>query len=63
MFNIKSLKQEVKLDGERIVNMIEEVIVGEIKEEFEEFKASVKGTLEGFKRALSSMNDRLTNIE
>ncbi|MCS7199164.1 MAG: Atg14 domain-containing protein [Caldimicrobium sp.] len=51
------------IDIKSILNEFKEAIIREVKEELREFKASVNGTLEGFKVAIISMEQRISNIE
>jgi chromosome segregation ATPase len=58
-----------KLDGgspmewEKIAEKIRDLVLGEIKEEFRDFKASVTGELSGFRLAIESINARMGAIE
>ncbi|MDW8136795.1 MAG: hypothetical protein RMI74_08425, partial [Thermodesulfobacterium sp.] len=51
------------IDLEKLLTKFKEAIVSEVKEEIREFKASVNGTLEGFRLAIVSMDKRLSNME
>lgn len=51
------------MDFEKMYEKLRELIVGEIKEELREFKATVTGQLQGFALAIESINARMGNIE
>jgi chromosome segregation ATPase len=51
------------MEWEKIAEKIRDMILGEIKEEFRDFKASVTGELSGFRLAIESMNARMSGIE
>ena len=44
------------MDIEKLAEKLKELIVGELKEEFRDFKATVSGELAGFRLAIESMN-------
>lgn len=51
------------MDIEKLAEKIRDIVLGEIKDEFKIFRASVTGELSGFRLALESINARQTNIE
>jgi len=51
------------MEWEKIAEKIRDMILGEIKEEFRDFKNSVTGELSGFKLAIEAMNARMSGIE
>lgn len=51
------------MDFEKMYEKLKELIIGEIKEELKEFKATVSGQLQGFALAIESINARLPYIE
>ena len=51
------------MDIEKLAEKLKELIVGELKEEFRVFKATVSGELAGFRLAIESMNQRLSALE
>ncbi|MDI1471162.1 paREP15, putative coiled-coil protein [Thermodesulfovibrio sp. N1] len=51
------------MEWEKIAERIRDLILGEIKEEFKDFKNTVTGQLAGFQIAIESMNARMTAIE
>jgi chromosome segregation ATPase len=51
------------MDLESLVEEFKDMILGEIKEEFKDFKASVTGELSGFRLAIEAMNGRMSGIE
>ena len=51
------------MDIEKLAEKLKELIVGELKEEFRDFKATVSGELAGFRLAIESMNQRLSALE
>lgn len=51
------------MEIEKILEKFKEAIIGEVKAELREFKATVTGQLEGYKVALEAMNGRMSAIE
>jgi len=51
------------MEWEKIAERIRDLILGEIKEEFKDFKNTVTGQLAGFQIAIESMNARIAAIE
>jgi len=51
------------MEWEKIAEKMRDMILGELKEEFRDFKASVSGELNGFRLAIESMNARMAAIE
>ncbi len=51
------------MEWEKVAEKIRDLILGEIKEEFRDFKSSVTGELNGFRLAIESMNSRISGIE
>ncbi|MFN3921970.1 MAG: hypothetical protein ACK4K4_06190 [Caldimicrobium sp.] len=51
------------MDLEKIAEKLRDMIIGEIKEELRDFKASVTGELAGFRIAIESMNARMSALE
>jgi len=51
------------MDLERLAEKIRDIVLGEIRDEFREFRASVTGELSGFRIALESINARQANLE
>ncbi|MFN3479306.1 MAG: coiled-coil domain-containing protein [Thermodesulfovibrionales bacterium] len=51
------------MELEKIAEKIRDLVVGEIKEEFRDFKASVTGELSGFRLAIESLNARQGSME
>ncbi len=51
------------MDIEKLTDLIRNLVIGEIKEEFKEFKASVTGELSGYRFAIESMNERMKILE
>lgn len=52
-----------KVEWEKIAEKIRDLVLGEVKEEFRDFKASVTGELAGFRLAIESINARMGTIE
>ncbi len=58
------------VDARQIAEKVRDLILGSIREEFKEFKAEVRGQLEGYskaiegmKMAMDSMNKRIDSVE
>lgn len=51
------------MEWEKIAEKIRDLVLGEIKEEFRDFKASVTGELSGFRLAIEALGARQTNLE
>ena len=51
------------MDAQQIAEKVRDLVVGSIRDEFKEFKAEVRGQLEGFRVALDTMNKRLDGLE
>ncbi len=51
------------MEWEKIAEKIRDLVLGEIKEEFRDFKASVTGELSGFRLAIESLNARMMAME
>ncbi|MGB9711093.1 MAG: hypothetical protein ACPLZA_06355 [Thermodesulfovibrio sp.] len=51
------------MEWEKIAEKLRDMIIGEIKEEFKEFRASVTGELSGFRIALESLIARQNSME
>lgn len=51
------------MDLERAVERIRDAVVGELKEEFKEFRAAVTGELAGYRVAIESLTARQTGME
>ncbi|MCX7965693.1 MAG: hypothetical protein N2596_03610 [Syntrophorhabdaceae bacterium] len=51
------------MEWEKIMEKLKDMILGEIKEEFREFKSTVSGQLQGFALAIETMNSRMSGIE
>lgn len=48
---------------ESIGTRLKEIIIGELRDEFKAFRAEVRGELAGYRLAIESMSQRLTNME
>jgi chromosome segregation ATPase len=46
-----------------IAEKIRDAIMGDLRKEFSEFKAEVRGQLDGFRIAIETMNKRMDSIE
>lgn len=51
------------MDMEKLVEKLRDAFLGEIKQEFSQFRAEVTGELSGFRLALESMSARQTAVE
>ncbi|MEZ0343224.1 MAG: hypothetical protein ABWJ99_00235, partial [Caldimicrobium sp.] len=51
------------MDLEKIAEKLKDLILGDLREEFKEFKNSVTGELAGFRLVLESINGRIANLE
>lgn len=51
------------MEWENIAEKIRDLVLGDIKEEFKDFKASVTGELSGFRIAVESLNARMSSME
>ncbi|RLI82225.1 hypothetical protein DRP07_05625 [Archaeoglobales archaeon] len=51
------------MDAQKIAVAVKNAIMGELRDEFKEFRAEVRGQLDGFKLAIDTMNKRLDGIE
>ncbi len=51
------------MDLEKIAEKLKDLILGDLKEEFKEFKNSVTGELAGYRLAIESINGRIANLE
>lgn len=51
------------MEWEKVAEKLRDMILGEIKEEFRDFRASVSGELAGFRLAIESLNGRQANME
>ncbi len=51
------------MEWEKIAEKVGDLVLGQIKEEFKEFRASVTGELNGFRLAIESMNARMAALE
>jgi predicted nucleic acid-binding Zn-ribbon protein len=51
------------MDIDKLAEKIRNIVLGELKEEFKEFRASVTGELSGFRLAVESLNSRQANVE
>ncbi|MBO8180827.1 MAG: hypothetical protein H0Z19_10205 [Archaeoglobus sp.] len=51
------------MDAQQIAEKVRDLIMGAMREEFREFKAEVRGQLEGFRLAIETMNKRMDAIE
>ncbi|WP_448588434.1 hypothetical protein [Thermocrinis sp.] len=51
------------MDLEKLAEKIRDLIVGELREEFKLFRASVESELSGYRLAIESMNARMSGIE
>jgi len=51
------------MDVQKIIDGVREAVMGEMSREFREFRADVRGQLEGFRLAIDTMNKRLDSIE
>ncbi len=51
------------MELEKVAEKMRDLILGEIKEEFRNFKASVTGELNGFRIAIGAMNAGMSGIE
>jgi uncharacterized coiled-coil DUF342 family protein len=51
------------MEWEKIAEKIGDMVLGQVKEEFREFRASVTGELNGFRIAIESMNARMAALE
>jgi chromosome segregation ATPase len=51
------------MDAQQIAEKVRDLLMGAMKEEFREFKAEVRGQLEGFKVAIETMNKRMDALE
>ncbi len=51
------------MDLDKLIQTVREVIIGEIKEEFRDFRASVTGELAGFRLAIESISARMGSLE
>lgn len=54
---------EKVMEWEKIAEKLRDMIIGEIKEEFKEFRASVTGELSGFRIALEALIARQNSME
>ena len=51
------------MDMDKIIEKMRDVILGELKQEFAQFRASVTGELSGFRVAIESISARQSSIE
>jgi len=51
------------MEWEKVAEKLRDMILGELKEEFRDFKASVTGELSGFRIAIEAINGRMNGIE
>lgn len=51
------------MDWEKGMEKLRDMIVGEMRQEFKEFKSAVTGELSGYRIALESLSARMTNME
>lgn len=51
------------MEWEKIAEKIRDLVLGEIKQEFRDFRASVTGELTGFRLAIESLNARQSSME
>lgn len=51
------------MEWKRFAEKIRDLVLGEIKEEFRDFKTSVTGELSGFRFTIESINARMGAIE
>ncbi|MFN3739738.1 MAG: hypothetical protein ACK4TF_03565 [Thermodesulfovibrionales bacterium] len=51
------------MELDKIAEKIRDLVIGEIKEEFRDFKASVTGELSGFRLAIETLNARQGSME
>ncbi|MBS3946813.1 MAG: hypothetical protein KGZ57_00715 [Dethiobacter sp.] len=51
------------MEGEKLAEKIRDLVLGEIREEFRDFRASVTGELSGFRLAIEALGARQTNLE
>ncbi len=51
------------VDAQQIAEKVRDLLLGELRDEFKEFKAEVRGQLEGFRLAIETMNRRLDSLE
>lgn len=53
----------MKIDIQKLFEKFKDTIVGELKAELSDFKATVNGQLEGYRVAIESINQRMSGIE
>lgn len=51
------------MEWEKVAERLRDLILGEVKEEFRDFRASVTGELSGFRLAVESLNARMGAME
>lgn len=51
------------MEWEKLAEKIRDLVLGEIREEFRDFRASVTGELSGFRLAIEALGARQTNLE
>ncbi len=51
------------MDLDKLAEKLKDLIVGELKEEFRDFKATVSGELAGFRLVVESLNQRMASLE
>ncbi|MBI3600658.1 MAG: hypothetical protein HY097_08460 [Nitrospinae bacterium] len=51
------------MDIEKLTQAIKDVVIGELKQEFKEFRTEVRGELAGYRLAIESLSERMKNIE
>ena len=51
------------MDISVLADKIKEAVIGEIRQEFKEFRAEVRGELSGFRLAIEAMSKRMDGIE
>lgn len=51
------------MDIEKLTQAIKDIVIGELKQEFKEFRTEVRGELAGYRLAIESLSERMKNIE
>lgn len=51
------------MDIEKLTQAIKDIVIGELKQEFKEFRTEIRGELAGYRLAIESLSERMKNIE
>jgi len=51
------------MEIEKLTQAIKDIVIGELKQEFKEFRTEVRGELAGYRLAIESLSERMKNIE